>query len=153
VPNIILCWVVIAALVILMLNRTKFGRNIYAVGISEKVAYLSGIKTNRIIVVLFIFSGVSSALTGMLLSGYSNQAFQAMGEPYQIPALAAVVIGGTSMGGGRGTYLGTISGVIFITFLTSLLSVMQMPEAGRQIIYGSIIILMLMTYTRRREER
>jgi ribose transport system permease protein len=101
---------------------------------------------------LFVISGVSSALTGILLSGYSNQAFQAMGEPYQIPVLAAVVIGGTSMGGGRGSYVGTISGVIFITFLSSLLSVMQIPEAGRQIIYGVIIILMLFTYPRISEE-
>jgi ribose transport system permease protein len=77
-------------------------------------------------------AGVSSDVTGMLLSGYSNQAFQAMGEPHQIPALAAVVIGGTSMSGGRGSYFGTITGVIFITFLTSLLSVLQIPEAGRK---------------------
>jgi ribose transport system permease protein len=120
---------------------------------SEKVAFLSGISTNRIIIALFVVSGVSSALTGILLSGYYNQAFQAMGEPYQIPALAAVVIGGTSMGGGRGQYTGTISGVIFITFLSSLLSVMHIPAAGRQIIYGCIIILMLFAYTRRGEEK
>ncbi|MCX7038269.1 MAG: ABC transporter permease [Spirochaetes bacterium] len=153
VPNIILVWLVVSVLAILVLNRTKLGRYIYAVGMSEKVAFLSGINTNRIIIALFVVSGVSSALTGILLSGYSNQAFQAMGEPYQIPALAAVVIGGTSMGGGRGSYIGTISGVIFITFLSSLLSVMQIPEAGRQIIFGGIIILMLFAYTRRGEEK
>jgi ribose transport system permease protein len=153
IPNILVFWCVIAVLIVLMLNRTKFGRYIYAIGVSEKVAYLSGINTSRVTILLFVISGVSSAVTGMLLSGYSNQAFQAMGEPYQVPALAAVVIGGTSMGGGRGSYLGTISGVVFITFLTSLLSVMQIPEAGRQIIYGCIIILMLLTYARRREER
>jgi len=153
IPNILVFWCVIAILIVLTLNRTKFGRYIYAIGVSEKVAYLSGINTNRVIILLFIFSGVSSAVTGMLLSGYSNQAFQAMGEPYQVPALAAVVIGGTSMGGGRGSYIGTISGVIFITFLTSLLSVMQIPEAGRQIIYGVIIVLMLLTYAKRKDER
>ena len=153
IPNILVFWCIIAVLIVLMLNRTKFGRYIYAIGVSEKVAYLSGINSNRVIVLLFVFSGISSAVTGMLLSGYSNQAFQAMGVPYQVPALAAVVIGGTSMGGGRGSYLGTISGVIFITFLSSLLSVMQIPEAGRQIIYGSIIILMLLTYARRKDER
>lgn len=153
IPNIILFWIVLSCVIILMLTRTKFGRTIYAVGISEKVAFLSGVNTNRVIIALFVLSGVSSALTGMLLSGYSNQAFQAMGEPYQIPALAAVVIGGTSMSGGRGSYLGTITGVIFITFLTSLLSVLQMPEAGRQIVYGIIIIFMLLTYSGRKEER
>ena len=69
-----------------------------------------------------------------------------MGEPYQIPALAAVMIGGTSMSGGRGSFFGTITGVIFITFLTSLLSVLQIPEAGRQMIAQIIIIFMLLTY-------
>jgi ribose transport system permease protein len=152
IPNVVLFWCVVSAVAMLVLNRTKLGRYIYAVGTNEKVAFLSGINTNRIIIGLFVISGVSSALTGILLSGYSNQAFQAMGEPYLIPVLAAVVIGGTSMGGGRGSYIGTIAGVIFITFLSSLLSVMQIPEAGRQIIYGIIIILMLFTYTRTTEE-
>ncbi len=153
IPNVVLFWAVVSCLVILMLTRTKLGRTIYAVGISEKVAFLSGVNSNRVIMVIFVLSGVCSAVTGMLLSGYSNQAFQAMGEPYQIPALAAVVIGGTSMSGGRGSYVGTITGVIFITLLTSLLSVLQIPEAGRQIVYGIIIISMLLTYAGRKEER
>ncbi len=153
IPNVVLFWAIVSCLVILMLTRTKLGRTIYAVGISEKVAFLSGVNSNRVIMAIFVLSGVCSAVTGMLLSGYSNQAFQAMGEPYQIPALAAVVIGGTSMSGGRGSYVGTITGVIFITLLTSLLSVLQIPEAGRQIVYGIIIISMLLTYAGRKEER
>ncbi len=153
IPNVVLFWAVVSCLVILMLTRTRLGRTIYAVGISEKVAFLSGVNSNRVIMVIFTLSGICSAVTGMLLSGYSNQAFQAMGEPYQIPALAAVVIGGTSMSGGRGSYVGTITGVIFITLLTSLLSVLQIPEAGRQIVYGIIIISMLLTYAGRKEER
>ena len=68
--------------------------------------------------------------------------------PTCLPSIAAVVLGGTSILGGRGTYLGTIAGVILITLLQSILSVMQMPEAGRQIIYGVVIVAMLLLYGR-----
>ena len=89
-----------------------------------------------------------AALGGVLLAGYSTKAYQAMGDPYLLPAIAAVVLGGTNILGGRGNYLGTIAGVILITLLQSILSVMQMPEAGRQVIYGSVIIGMLLLYGR-----
>jgi ribose transport system permease protein len=69
-----------------------------------------------------------------------------MGDAYLLPVIAAVVIGGTNILGGHGRYAGTVVGAILITLLTSVLSVMQMPEAGRQIIYGVVIILMLLMY-------
>lgn len=75
-------------------------------------------------------------------------AAQAMGDSYLLPSIAAVVLGGTSILGGRGSYLGTVAGVILITLLQSILSVMQMPEAGRQIVYGMVIIAMLLLYGR-----
>ena len=77
-----------------------------------------------------------------------EQAAQAMGDAYLLPSIAAVVLGGTSILGGKGSYLGTIAGVILITLLQSILAVMQMPEAGRQIIYGVVIIVMLLLYGR-----
>ena len=77
-----------------------------------------------------------------------GKAYQAMGDPYLLPAIAAVVLDGTYILGGRGTYLGTVAGVILISLLQSILSVMQMPEAGRQIIYGVVIIVMLLVYGR-----
>ena len=86
----------------------------------------------------------------MLLAGYASKAAQAMGDAYLLPAIAAVVLGGTSILGGRGTYLGTVAGVILITLLQSILSVMQMDEWGRQIIYGVVIIAMLLLYGRER---
>jgi ribose transport system permease protein len=96
----------------------------------------------------FAFCGACAAFAGVLLAGYSTKAYQAMGDPYLLPAIAAVVLGGTNILGGRGNYLGTIAGVILITLLQSILSVMQMPEAGRQVIYGSVIIGMLLLYGR-----
>jgi len=100
----------------------------------------------------FAIAGGCSGLAGVLLAGYSTKAYQAMGDPYLLPAIAAVVLGGTSILGGRGTYLGTVAGVILITLLQSILSVVQMPESGRQIIYGVVIIAMLLLYGRQRRE-
>ena len=88
----------------------------------------------------------------MLLAGFSHKAYQAMGNDYLMPAIAAVVIGGTNIMGGRGTYLGTVLGTILIVLLQSMLSVLQMPEAGRQIIYGAVIIAMLLVYGRQHQE-
>jgi len=95
-----------------------------------------------------MLSGMAAGLAGVLLAGYSNKAYQGMGDAYLLPAIAAVVIGGTNILGGQGRYLGTFIGVILIVLLNSVLSIMQMPEAGRQIIYGLVIIAMLLVYGR-----
>ena len=80
--------------------------------------------------------------------GYANQAYQAMGDPYLLPTIAAVVVGGTHILGGRGTYSGTVMGVLLLTLLASILSVMQIEEGYKQIVYGVVIIAMLLSYGR-----
>jgi ribose transport system permease protein len=92
----------------------------------------------------FVVAGVFTAIGAILLAGYANQAYQGMGDPYMLPVITAVVIGGTSIMGGQGGYGGTIAGAIFITLLSSILSVLQMPEAFRQIVFGAIILAMLL---------
>jgi ribose transport system permease protein len=147
-PTPLLVWAAIAAAMIFLLTRTTFGRKVYAIGNREKAAYLSGINTRMVVLICFVISGAMSALAGVLLAGYATKAYQAMGDAYMLPAIAAVVLGGTNILGGRGSYVGTIVGVILITLLQSILSVMQIEEMGRQIIYGAVIILMLLTYGR-----
>jgi ribose transport system permease protein len=85
---------------------------------------------------------------GFLPAGYSTKAYRAMGDTYLLPSIAAVVIGGTNILGGRGRYLGTVIGVVLIVLLNSVLSIMVVPEAGRQVIYGLVIIMMLLVYGR-----
>jgi ribose transport system permease protein len=148
IPNALFVWAFVGVITILILNRTAFGRAVYAIGNRESVAYLSGINTNLILIGCFAFCGACAAFAGVLLAGYSTKAYQAMGDAYLLPAIAAVVLGGTNILGGRGNYLGTIAGVILITLLQSILSVMQMPEAGRQVIYGAVIVGMLLLYGR-----
>lgn len=148
VPVALLVWLAVSAVVVVILKRTTLGRAIYAIGNRERAAYLSGINTNRVILIAFALSGAAAGLAGVLLAGYSTKAYQGMGDAYLLPAIAAVVIGGTNILGGRGRYLGTLAGVILIVLLNSVLSIMQMPEAGRQIIYGIVIIAMLLVYGR-----
>ena len=148
IPNAVLVWLAVGAIVVFMLRRTPLGRYIYAFGNRESATYLSGISTRGVLIACFALAGMLSALAGVLLAGYSTKAYQAMGDPYLLPAIAAVVLGGTNILGGRGTYLGTIAGVILITLLQSILSVMQMEEAFRQVIYGAVIIVMLLVYGR-----
>lgn len=147
-PNALIVWAVVGAGAVFLLTRTTFGRVVYAIGNRERAAYLSGARTRAVVVAAFALSGALSAFGGVLLAGYASKAAQAMGDPYLLPAIAAVVLGGTSILGGRGHYLGTVAGVILITLLQSILSVMQIAEAGRQIIYGAVIVAMLLVYGR-----
>ncbi|PBB33216.1 MULTISPECIES: ABC transporter permease [unclassified Mesorhizobium] len=148
VPNAVIIWALIGAAMVFVLTRTSFGRVVYGIGNRERAAYLSGIDTRRVVLIAFAVSGGLSAFGGVLLAGYASKAAQSMGDAYLLPSIAAVVLGGTSILGGRGSYLGTVAGVILITLLQSILSVMQMPEAGRQIIYGVVIVAMLLLYGR-----
>jgi ribose transport system permease protein len=146
-----------ATMHLIAVGRSVFGVPnalwVWAIGNREPTVYLSGVDTRRVVIGCFAISGSCSAPSGVLLAGYSTHAYQAMGDPYLLPAIAAVVLGGTSILGGRGTFLGTIAGVILITLLQSILSVVQVPEAGRQIIYGLVIVSMLLLYGRERSQR
>jgi ribose transport system permease protein len=148
IPNAVWVWAALGAATIVVLRRTTFGRRVYAIGNSERAVFLSRGNVRRVVVACFAISGACSAFAGVLLAGYSTKAYQAMGDPYLLPAIAAVVLGGTSILGGRGSYLGTVAGVILITLLQSILSIVQISEAGRQVISGAVIITMLLVYGR-----
>ena len=150
IPNAVLVWAAIGVAAVFLLMRTTFGRTVYAIGNRERAAYLSGARTRLVVMAAFAIAGGLSAFGGVLLAGYASKAAQAMGDAYLLPAIAAVVLGGTSILGGRGSYLGTVAGVILITLLQSILSVMQMPEFGRHVTYGVVIIAMLLIYGRGR---
>jgi ribose transport system permease protein len=152
IPNSLFVWIVVGAGAVFLLTKTAMGRYIYAVGNQEQAVYLSGVRSQWVLVGGFVVSGICGAATGLLLAGFSHKAYQAMGDGYLMSAIAAVVIGGTNIMGGRGTYLGTVLGTILIVLLQSVLSIMQMPDAGRQIIYGGVIIGMLLVYGRQERQ-
>lgn len=148
IPTAIFVWAAVSIVITVILTRTGLGRSIYATGSRESAAYLSGIRTRLVIVSAFVTSSTCAAIAGVLLAGYSAKAYQGMGSAFLLPAIAAVVLGGTHILGGQGRYAGTLVGVILIVLLHSVLSIMQMPEAGRQIIYGGVIVGMLLVYGR-----
>jgi ribose transport system permease protein len=144
IPNAFLLWLAVGACIIFMLKRTVFGTYIYAMGQSQRALFLAGAPVGLSTVIVFALAGGLSSLGGLLLVGYANQAYQGMGDAYLMPVIAAVVIGGTSILGGSGSYLGTFVGAIFITLLSSVLSLLQIPDAMRQMIFGIIILAMLL---------
>ena len=153
IPHALIVWAIVGAAAVFVLQRTTFGRAVYGIGNRERAAYLSGVDTQKVVLAAFAIAGALSAFGGVLLAGYASKAAQGMGDAYLLPAIAAVVLGGASILGGRGSYLGTVAGVILITLLQSILSVVQMPDAGRQIIYGVVIVAMLLIYGRERAAR
>ena len=124
----------------LMLSRTPFGRRVYAIGNSLRAARLSGVNVGRTLVLVYVLSGLCSAIVGVLLDGFSGQASLGMGDSYLLPSIAVVVVGGTLITGGRGSYLGMIGGVLLLTALQTLLAGTTLPDAMRQIIYGLVVL-------------
>ena len=148
VPYSLLIFVPLAALVLIGLRRTGFGRLLYAIGDNPVAARLSGARSWQVLIVLYIISAVFAAIAGFLVSGLNNVASVTLVDSYVLPSVAAAVIGGTSILGGRGGYAGSIVGALILTVLSSLLSSLGLPEAVRQVLFGSIIVAVAAAYTR-----
>lgn len=134
---LIACFVVFG---IILLSRTAFGRRVYAIGNSARVARLSGVNVNRVTIGVYMLSGICAALVGILLTGFGGQASLGMGNVYLLPSIAVVVIGGTLITGGRGFYIGMIGGVLLLTGLQTLLAGTTIPNSAREIIYGFVVL-------------
>lgn len=148
VPYSLLIFVPIAIFVLLLLRRTGYGRLLYAIGDNPVAARLSGARSWQVLIALYMLSALLAALAGFLYAGLSNVASVTLVDSAVLPSVAAAVIGGTSIMGGRGGYGGTIVGALILTVLTSLLSILGLPEAVRQVLFGSIIVAVAAAYTR-----
>jgi ribose transport system permease protein len=147
-PANLILWVVVAALIILGLRYTGYGRMLYAVGDNPIAARLSGVRVWQVLVLVYALCGLFSAIGGLLLVGFTNNPDLGLASPYLLQSVAAVVIGGTSIFGGWGSYSGTIVGVLILTVLGSLLTLLDAEEWQRQVIYGAIIIVLTAIYAR-----
>jgi ribose transport system permease protein len=150
IPIIVLVLVVFAVAVALGMTRTAPGKRTYAVGNSELVARLSGVRVPAVLIGVYAISGVCSVLAGMLLAGFSSQSFLGMGDQYLLPSIAAVVIGGASILGGRGHYAGSFGGALFLALLTAVLAAVSVSEATREIVFGVVILLAVIAVRERR---
>jgi ribose transport system permease protein len=153
VPNALLLFVPLAALIMFMLRRTGFGRLLYAVGDNDKAARLSGVLYWQVILALYVISALLAGITGLLYIGLIKAPSLSLAEPLLLPSVAAAVIGGTSIFGGRGGYAGAIVGALILAVLTTLLTLLQMPEGARRILFGLIVLAVSAAYLRIIEDR
>ena len=130
------------------LRRTGYGRLLYAIGDNPIAVRLSGARSWQVLLVLYAISAFMAAIAGFLLSGAVNVASVTLGDSAVLPSVAAAVIGGTSIMGGRGGYGGAIVGALILTVITALLSALGFPEAVRQVLFGAIIVAVAAAYTR-----
>lgn len=148
IPYSLLVFVPVAILLLVGLRRTGYGRLLYAVGDNPIAARLSGARSWQVLVALYVISALMAAVAGFLYSGLINVASVTLVDSAVLPSVAAAVIGGTSIMGGRGGYGGTIVGALILTVVAALLTSLGFPEAVRQILFGSIIVAVAAAYTR-----
>jgi ribose transport system permease protein len=148
VPYSLLVFVPVMLLILLGLRRTGYGRLLYAIGDNPIAARLSGARSWQVLIVLYVISATLAAIAGLLLSGATNTASVSLADSLVLPSVAAAVIGGTSILGGRGGYGGTIVGALILTVLSALLTVLGLPEPTRQVLFGAIIVAVAAAYTR-----
>ena len=148
IPYSLLVWAPVSAIIILGLRYSGFGRMIYAVGDNPVATRLAGVRNWQVLLTVYALCGTLTAMAGILLVGFNNAADTQIGQPFLLPSVAAVVIGGTSIFGGFGGYSGTILGALILTLLNSLLTILNASEAAKQIIYGSIVLVLAAIYAR-----
>lgn len=147
-PNALVLFIPFAVVVILGQRRTGFGRLLYALGANEKAARLSGVRAWQVYLALYMLSGLIAGVTGLLYVGLIKAPSLSLVNPLMLPSVAAAVVGGTSIFGGRGGYGGTILGALILTVLGTMLTLLQMPEGARRILFGAIILAVTAIYVR-----
>jgi ribose transport system permease protein len=153
IPNGVLIMFVMAIVCSVILNRTALGRYTFALGSNEEAVRLSGVDVNRWKVIIYTFSGGICGVAGLLIASRLNSAQPALGQGYELDAIAAVVIGGTSLSGGVGTILGTIIGAFIMSVLINGLRIMSVAQEWQMVLTGLIIILAVYTDNLRREKK
>ncbi|RWX81624.1 ABC transporter permease [Neorhizobium lilium] len=144
IPAGVILWIVVAISVLLILHRTPMGSRFLALGANPVAARLSGISITRNTLVLYALSGFFSGVAGILILGMNRQGYVGIGDPYLLTSIAAVVLGGTSILGGRGTYAGTIPGAILLVTTTALITIVNASPGWRSIMFGSLILALLL---------
>lgn len=140
IPAPVLIAVVVAVVASALLARTRFGRSTYAVGLNPAAAYLAGVRVRRVRASVYLISGVLAALAGILLASRLSSVDPALGTGYELTAIAAAAIGGTSLAGGRGAVLGTVLGALLLGVLQNSLRLLSVNAFWFQIITGVIIV-------------
>ena len=153
-PISFLIWIGLLALAAFVLRHTIYGRWLYAAGSNAYATHIAGISISRVGIVAYAISGALSALAGLLYLGrFAIPSGFKMAEGYTLPCIMAVILGGTSFSGGEGGVLGTVGSVLFLTSLDTFFSIFNIAQAWRIVLNGSLLVLILLFYTRRAKLR
>lgn len=153
IPGVLLVWLLLGFVMWVLLERTVYGKQLFAIGVNRTTARLSGVRVPAVLVLTYALSGLLAALGGFVLLGYTQRVFLNLGADYTLPSVAAVVVGGTILAGGQGSYFGTMAGALVLTLLSSLLTTLLLPESVRQIVFGATLLLLLSAYGRQQRLR
>ena len=153
VPNAVVIMFGAAIVAAVILNKTVLGRYTFALGSNEEATRLSGVNVNRWKIAVYTLTGIFSGLAGVVIASRVNSAQPALGQGYELDAIAAAVIGGTSLSGGEGTILGTVIGALIISTLSNGLRIMSVPQEWQTVVTGAIIILAVYLDIVRRRRR
>jgi ribose transport system permease protein len=140
IPYLLILIVVITVLISVLLSRTSFGRYLYSIGTNQTVAEYSGVNVKRVKLGLWVLAALLNGVAGMLLAGKFGRAYLGMGDPYLFISVTAVIVGGASILGGTGHYLGTLGGAMLLAVLISLMPVLSLPRGVQLIVYGLVIL-------------
>ena len=150
IPGAIPIWIVFGVLMWLLLQRTAYGKQLFAIGTNRITARLSGVNVSAVVVGTYALAGLLAGLAGFLVVGNTGVVHIRIGDPFLFPSIAAVAVGGTLLAGGKGSYWGTMAGALVLMLITSLLTTMQMPESVRRLVLGATLLIMISIYGRQR---
>ncbi|MEO6826535.1 MAG: ABC transporter permease [Microbacteriaceae bacterium] len=149
-PNAVIILAIVAVIAAVVLNKTVLGRYTYSIGSNEEATAISGINTRKWLIVIYTFSGLFIGLAGVMISARLGSAQPALGSGYELQAIAAVVIGGTSLFGGKGSILGTVIGALIMSVLNNGLQIISVPQEWQNVILGIVILAAVYTDNIRR---
>jgi ribose transport system permease protein len=148
IPTSIFYGAFIFALVFFILNRSRYGMRLFLTGNNERAAYLNGVRTIRVKIMAYVLGGALAGIAGFLGAGYMNFIKCQTFDTFTMKSIIAVVIGGTLLTGGKGSFTGTLVGTLLITVLTNCLAVLNMSQSVTDMVMGIVLIILLAVYNR-----
>lgn len=141
IPFPVIIMFIVFIVLYILLHKTAFGKSVYAIGGNEKAAYISGVKLNKVKIIIYSISGMMASISGLIITSRLSSAQPTAGASYEMDAIAAVVLGGTSLSGGKGRILGTLIGALIIGVLNNGLNIIGISAFWQQVVKGVVILI------------
>ena len=141
IPFPVIIMFIVFIVLYVLLHKTSFGKSVYAIGGNEKAAYISGVKLNKVKIIIYSISGIMASISGLIITSRLSSAQPTAGASYEMDAIAAVVLGGTSLSGGKGRILGTLIGALIIGVLNNGLNIIGVSAFWQQVVKGVVILI------------